>query len=123
MNPLILDMKQLNKYILYSQILNIFLFTGVSSYRKAKSGKPLPNPRLISSKLYEDKAIEDPKLTLNAMQFGQLFAHDLGNRLVGEWKKKHFEAIEKNEISAIVIYSFPKWYGKLWIKDLFFRVQ
>nr|CAJ2313429.1 Peroxidase [Metisa plana] len=43
---------------------------------KAKSGKPLPNARLISQSVFRDKHVEDNKRTLAHMSFGAVIAHD-----------------------------------------------
>ncbi|KAL0271440.1 UNVERIFIED_CONTAM: hypothetical protein PYX00_008536 [Menopon gallinae] len=41
------------------------------------SGKPLPNARLISVAVFPDVNLQDPQLTLAAMQWGQIMTHDM----------------------------------------------
>lgn len=41
------------------------------------TGKPLPGARIVSLLMYPDVQIEDPKWTINAMQYGQIITHDM----------------------------------------------
>lgn len=43
----------------------------------AKSGQPLPPARAVSLILFPDVKVDDPKWTLNAMQYGQIITHDM----------------------------------------------
>ncbi len=52
-------------------------FLGVSTPPLSKSGKPLPGSRAVSLVIYPDVQLEDPKWTLNAMQYGQIITHDM----------------------------------------------
>lgn len=58
----------------------------------AKSGRPLPMSRVLSLILYPDQPVEDPKWTLNAMQYGQIITHDMsmiaGSTQARECQKK-----------------------------------
>lgn len=43
----------------------------------ARSGHALPNPRLLSTRLFADRAIGSRVLTNMNMQFGQFITHDM----------------------------------------------
>ncbi|XP_063908767.1 peroxidase [Zophobas morio] len=49
----------------------------VSTPTMSQTGKPLPGARIVSLLIYPDVQIEDPKFTLNAMQYGQIITHDM----------------------------------------------
>lgn len=53
------------------------VFLGISTPTLAKSGNQLPGARIASLLYYPDVQIEDPKWTLNAMQYGQIITHDM----------------------------------------------
>ncbi|KAK9874568.1 hypothetical protein WA026_005401 [Henosepilachna vigintioctopunctata] len=61
----------------YARLLPPKYGDGISTPTVAKSGKPLPPARTVSLILYPDVPIEDPKWTLNAMQYGQIITHDM----------------------------------------------
>ncbi|XP_057659418.1 peroxidase-like [Diorhabda carinulata] len=48
----------------------------------SKNGKPLPSARLISTTLFLDETSPDPDLTISAVQYGQLVAHDLSEAFI-----------------------------------------
>ncbi|XP_022826387.1 peroxidase-like [Spodoptera litura] len=51
---------------------------GVSALKAhSKTGRPLPNTRELSLRLYPDLQVIDPVWTLNTQQWGQIVAHDL----------------------------------------------
>lgn len=62
------------------QFINLYhceLFVGLYSMPIAKSGKPLPSPRLISSKLFQDNPTVNQIHTMLSAHWGQMIAHDL----------------------------------------------
>ena len=52
-------------------------FPGVSAMTLSTSGRPLPNPRDISLRLFPDRQLIDPVWTLNTQQWGQIITHDM----------------------------------------------
>ncbi|XP_026330560.1 peroxidase-like, partial [Hyposmocoma kahamanoa] len=50
---------------------------GVHEMPRSTTGRPLPNPRAISLRLYPDKQLVDPIWNLNAQQWGQIITHDM----------------------------------------------
>ncbi|XP_068909964.1 peroxidase [Tenebrio molitor] len=61
----------------YARLLPANYGDKVSTPPTSISGKPLPSSRIVSLLLYPDAPIEDPKWTLNAMQYGQIITHDM----------------------------------------------
>ncbi|RZB39260.1 hypothetical protein BDFB_005392 [Asbolus verrucosus] len=61
----------------YARLLPANYGDRVSAPTLAQSGKQLPGARIVSLLLYPDVQIEDPKFTLNAMQYGQIITHDM----------------------------------------------
>jgi peroxidase len=58
------------------------------------SGKPLPSSRIVSLLLYPDAPIEDPKWTLNAMQYGQIITHDMSMIAGSTQARKYREIVD-----------------------------
>ncbi|CAH0399044.1 unnamed protein product [Chilo suppressalis] len=54
---------------------------GIYSMPVAESGRPLPNPRVLSTRLFTDAAISSRSLNYLNMQWGQFITHDLMQRL------------------------------------------
>ena len=50
---------------------------GVQAFRVSRSGKPLPNPRSISTKVHKETRDETVQFTMMVMQWGQFVDHDL----------------------------------------------
>ena len=44
---------------------------GVQAFRRARSGRPLPNPRLISSTIHKTSPADTQQFTMLVMQWGQ----------------------------------------------------
>ncbi|XP_017785895.1 PREDICTED: peroxidase [Nicrophorus vespilloides] len=61
----------------YVRLLPAVYGDGLSTPTESKTGKPLPPSRVVSLLLYPDVPLEDPKWTLNAMQYGQIITHDM----------------------------------------------
>ncbi|CAG9825622.1 unnamed protein product [Phaedon cochleariae] len=70
-------------YTRYGRILPAKYGDGISTLPVAKSGKPLPGAREISTSLFPEVNITDRFLTLNTMQFGQFISHDLSLTVLG----------------------------------------
>ena len=66
----------------------------------SQTGKPLPGARIVSLLIYPDVQIEDPKFTLNAMQYGQIITHDMsmiaGSTQARKLKKTTIRSFERN---------------------------
>ncbi|CAG9787403.1 unnamed protein product [Diatraea saccharalis] len=54
---------------------------GIFSMPVAKSGRPLPNPRILSTRLFPDIPIPSSSLNYLNMQWGQFVTHDMMQRL------------------------------------------
>nr|XP_021196176.2 peroxidase isoform X2 [Helicoverpa armigera] len=50
---------------------------GVNAFPRSRSGRPLPNVREISLRLFPDKQLIDPVWTLMTQQWGQIITHDM----------------------------------------------
>ncbi|KAJ0177820.1 hypothetical protein K1T71_006693 [Dendrolimus kikuchii] len=50
---------------------------GISSWPVSRTGRPLPNPREISLRLFPDRQLIDPVWNLNTQQWGQIITHDM----------------------------------------------
>ena len=50
---------------------------GVQSFRVSRSGKPLPNPRSISTRVHQESRDETVQFTMMVMQWGQFIDHDM----------------------------------------------
>ncbi|XP_015832935.2 peroxidase [Tribolium castaneum] len=61
----------------YARLLPANYADGVSTPTASVTGKPLPGSRIVSLLIYPDVQIEDPKFTINAMQYGQIITHDM----------------------------------------------
>ncbi|KAI5631376.1 peroxidase domain-containing protein [Phthorimaea operculella] len=61
----------------YGRLLPYNYADGVYAWPRAKSGRPLPNPREISLRLFPDRQLVDPIWNLNAQQWGQIITHDM----------------------------------------------
>jgi Animal haem peroxidase len=61
----------------YGRLLAPIYADGASAIPLAKSGRPLPNARLISLIVFGDDDEPDPVLTLANMQWGQIVTHDM----------------------------------------------
>ncbi|XP_049871288.1 peroxidase isoform X2 [Pectinophora gossypiella] len=61
----------------YGRLLPFNYADGVYAWPRAKSGRPLPNPREISLRLFPDRQLVDPIWNLNAQQWGQIITHDM----------------------------------------------
>ncbi|XP_045467733.1 peroxidase isoform X2 [Harmonia axyridis] len=61
----------------YARLLPPKYGDGISTPPLAKSGRPLPPSRTVSLILFPDVKVDDPKWTLNAMQYGQIITHDM----------------------------------------------
>lgn len=61
----------------YNRLLTQNYGDGIITPPKARSGNDLPLSRLVSLALYPDIPVEDPKWTLNTMQYGQIITHDM----------------------------------------------
>ncbi|KAJ8953131.1 hypothetical protein NQ318_017158, partial [Aromia moschata] len=61
----------------YGRLLPPKYGDGIGALPRAKSGKPLPLPRKLSSELYPERNITDSSFTLNAQQYGQIITHDM----------------------------------------------
>lgn len=53
----------------------------MSALRRSKSGRELPNSRLIRTTIFKDANENSPKNNLQVMQFGQMIAHDTEENL------------------------------------------
>lgn len=51
--------------------------TGIYAMPVATSGRPLPNPRILSTRLFADRSIFSRVLTHLNVQWGQFITHDL----------------------------------------------
>lgn len=51
------------------------------------SGSKLPNPRLISLRLFSRCQVTDPVYTLALMQWGQIIAHDFARQVIDQTGK------------------------------------
>lgn len=64
--------------ILYHKTMDpAYFFAGIYAMPVAVSGRPLPNPRVLSTRLFSDQPIASRVLTYMNMQWGQLVTHDL----------------------------------------------
>ncbi|CAG9772543.1 unnamed protein product [Ceutorhynchus assimilis] len=63
----------------YERLLPSNYADDYSEPTESVSGKPLPNARIVSSKIYPEEPREDKVWTLNTMQFGQSVAHDMSH--------------------------------------------
>lgn len=49
----------------------------LQAFRLARSGKPLPNPRLISASIHRESTADTQQFTMLVMQWGQFLDHDV----------------------------------------------
>ncbi|XP_026318636.1 peroxidase-like isoform X2 [Hyposmocoma kahamanoa] len=61
----------------YGRLVRYNYADGVYAWPRSTSGRPLPNPRAISLRLFPDKQLVDPIWNLNAQQWGQIITHDM----------------------------------------------
>ncbi|KAL0832125.1 hypothetical protein ABMA28_001592 [Loxostege sticticalis] len=61
----------------YGRLVPYNYADGVSAWPRARSGNPLPNPRLLSNRLFPDLNLVSPIWNLNAQQWGQIITHDM----------------------------------------------
>lgn len=61
----------------YGRLLSAKYGDGINSVAKSVTGKELPSSRVISTTIFNDKDIPDPRFTIVMMQFGQFVAHDM----------------------------------------------
>ncbi|XP_045496495.1 peroxidase-like [Colias croceus] len=55
---------------------------GIYAMPVAKSGRPLPNPRVLSTRLFNDRPIASHVFTYLNMQWGQFITHDLMSKVM-----------------------------------------
>ncbi|XP_059053661.1 peroxidase-like [Achroia grisella] len=75
----------------YGRLLPYNYADGVSAMPVSSSGRPLPNPRDISLRLFPDRQLVDPIWNLNAQQWGQIITHDMS--LTAGVTQSHKESI------------------------------
>ncbi|XP_021196179.3 peroxidase isoform X3 [Helicoverpa armigera] len=61
----------------YGRLAHYNYADGVNAFPRSRSGRPLPNVREISLRLFPDKQLIDPVWTLMTQQWGQIITHDM----------------------------------------------